>query len=82
MITFVEKNSWDIIRTGKIIRHCEKYTVHHKSGNTTRIMRYDIFDKVPKTVQDFLDSAELVSRYDFPGDGVKTNRKYERFVKA
>ena len=76
MITFVEKNSWDILKTGK---HLEKYTVHHKSGNVSRILRYDIFDKVPKTVQDFLDSAELVSRYDFPGDGVKTNRKYERF---
>ncbi|MBP5727534.1 MAG: hypothetical protein J6Y48_10725 [Clostridia bacterium] len=78
MITYVERNSWDILKTGK---HLEKYCVHHKNGNVTRIMRYDIFDKIPKTVQDFLVTAKLDCKTDLPGDGIKVNRKYERFVK-
>ena len=76
MITYVEKNSWTVLSTGK---KCERYAVHHSSK---QIFRYGPTDKVPKTVIDFMNTAKLDYSHDLPGDGVKTNRKYERFVKA
>ena len=75
MITYVVRNSWTNLRTGK---QFENLWVHHSSKQT---FRYGPVDKVPETVKEFLKTAKLDRSENLPGDGIKTNRKYELFVK-
>ena len=78
MITSIERISWFDTRTRK---HYEKLAVHHKTGNINRILRYEPFSKLSKTVMEYLEQAKVVDEHDMKDECTRTNRKYERFVK-
>ena len=75
MITSIEINSWTNSRTNKSFR---KYTVHHKSS-VSRILHYDPWDKLPKTITEYSEKATVTHSREFPDKGYETNRKYERY---
>ena len=79
MITSIERISWYDTRTRK---HYEKLTVHHKSGNINRILRYEPFSKLSKSVLEYLEQATVEHEYELKDECTRTNRKYERLVKV